>query len=423
MIAMLGVSLYILADTFFIARALGPVGLTALNFAIVVYSVIQGMGLMIGTGGAIDFSVRYSKGSTSGDKPFRQSILLGAAFGLLCLLAGLLLPEEISKFLGADALTLGSTKTYVALILSFAPVFILNNILIAFVRNDQDPGLAMAAMMLSSLANIVLDYFFMFPLGMGMFGAALATGLSPLISIGILLLHFRIRSSRFHLTRGALEKDRLLRVLKLGLPSLITELAAAVTLFTFNLIILKLAGNLGVAAYGIVANVAIIASALFTGLAQGIQPLASQYFAKGQSAFLKKLLKLSLVSAFIMASCALLLVFSRTTQIAGLFNEQNNRELAAMAESGLKIYFTGFLFAGVNIVMISFLAATLKTRLAILISVLRSSLILIPAVVILSGWFQLKGVWASFLVTELIISLLSLFLGWRGSKGKSGPAN
>ena len=89
-----------------------------------------------------------------------------------------------------------------------------------------------------------------------------------------------------------------------------------------------------------------------------------------------------------------------------------------MAESGLKIYFTGFLFAGLNIVMITFLAATLRTRQAILISVLRSSLILIPAVLILSGLFQLKGVWGSFLFTELLVSLLTVLVSWRGSKGK-----
>lgn len=418
MIAMLGVSLYILADTFFIARALGPVGLTALNFAIVIYSVIQGLGLMIATGGAIDFSMRYSKGSEAGDKPFRHTLLLGAAFGLLCILTGILLPEAISRLLGADAQTLGPTKTYITLILWFAPVFILNNILIAFVRNDQDPGLAMGAMIVSSLSNIVLDYFFMFPLGMGMFGAALATGLSPLISISILLLHYRLRSSRFHLTNGPLETSRLLRILQLGVPSLITELAVSVTLFTFNLVILRLAGNLGVAAYGIIANVAIIATALFTGLAQGIQPLASQYHGKGQGASLRTLLKLSLVFALAMAIGTILVVFAWTTQIAGIFNSQNNQELAAMAESGLKIYFTGFLFAGLNIVMITFLAATLRTRQAILISVLRSSLILIPAVLILSGLFQLKGVWGSFLFTELLVSLLTVLVSWRGSKGK-----
>lgn len=406
MIAMMGVSLYILADTFFIARALGPVGLTALNFAIVIYSLIQGMGLMIATGGAIDFSVRLHKGAEAGDKPFRHALAAAALVSLVSMILALVAPDAIARALGADATTMAPTRIYVALILGFAPAFILNNILIAFVRNDGAPNLAMGAMILSSLTNIILDWIFMFPLGMGMFGAALATGLSPLVSIGI-LIRFGRRNRRFRWIQGPIEASRLAHLMKLGIPALVTELAAAVTLFTFNRIILALAGNLGVAAYGIVANVAIIATALYTGLGQGIQPLASQYYARREALSLSRLLRYALCSAFVVSVVSLVFIWSFTPQIAGVFNEGRDPDLAAMAEWGLRIYFTGFLLAGLNIVVISFLSATLNTRRAVILSLLRSSLILIPAVLILAHWFGLTGIWSSFLVTEVLVGILA----------------
>ncbi len=421
MLAMLGVSVYILADTFFIARALGPTGLTALNFAIVIFSLIQGAGLMIGTGGAIDFSVRVSRSGKSGDKPFYNALILAGAFAVLFMLAGSIFSREISLFLGADSETLAPTRVYVTTILLFSPLFLANNILLAFVRNDQEPGLAMNAMLVSSLANILLDYIFMFPLGMGMFGAALATAVSPLISMMILMVHFRAGRSRFRLRRKRAEAEHILRIMVLGVPSLITELAAAVTLFTFNIVILRLAGNIGVAAYGVIANVAIIATALFTGLAQGIQPLASHYFAASDSISLRKILKYGVITANFLSVVLIGAVVMFSEPIVAIFNGENNRELALIADQGIQLYFAGFLFAGINIILISYLSATLKTSQAIWISVLRSSLILIPVVLIMSHFFGLTGIWLSFLLTEFIVLALSLISSISNSKKIIAP--
>lgn len=173
------------------------------------------------------------------------------------------------------------------------------------------------------------------------------------------------------------------------------------------------------AAYGIIANVAIIATALFTGLAQGIQPLASQYYAGDREDALKVLLRLALTAALILAAGSILAVLVFTRQIAAVFNEQQNAELAAMAQRGLRLYFLGFLPAGLNIVMISFLSATLRTGQAVLVSVLRSSLILIPAVLILSRFFGLTGTWLSFLVTELLVVVFTLATGRRHARRRS----
>ena len=136
----------------------------------------------------------------------------------------------------------------------------------------------MAAMLTGSFSNILLDYVFLFPLNMGIFGAALATGFAPVISIGLLSLHFIRGKNRFawSFDQRALGR-RVLDICSLGISAFINELSSAVVLIVFNLLILRLAGNTGVAAYGIVANLALVAVSVFTGISQGSQPLISVF--------------------------------------------------------------------------------------------------------------------------------------------------
>lgn len=417
MLAMLGVSFYVVADTFFIAKVLGPVGLTALNFAIVIFFLIHGIGLMLGTGGAIDFSVRVSRKDGSGNESFMNAMTLAALFSLSFILAGAIFSQDISLFLGADDATFAPTQVYVKTLLYFSPFFIANNIMLAFVRNDHNPTLSMNAMLISSMANIALDYIFMFPFGMGMFGAVLATSLSPVISLMILMLHFQGGKSRFKLHLKKPNFPHFKRIMKLGTPALITELAAAITMFTFNLVIMGLAGNIGVAAYGVIANVAVFATALYGGLGQGVQPLASRYYALEDEKSLKHTLKYGVITVFLIAFLLVGTVFLFSEQIVAIFNEENNRELANIANHGIKIYFMGFFFGGLNILSISYLSAILKTQGAVVVSVLRSSVVLIPMVLLLSQIWGLTGIWFSFIVTEFIVFLLTL-AGIRHSKNK-----
>lgn len=409
-LAMVGVSIYILADTYFISKALGAIGLAALNFAIVIFTLIQGVGLMIGIGGAIDFTVRKSERGNSGETSFLHALLVGLLFSMIFILLGLFFPTQLSLFLGADEVTLAPTRSYIITILGFSPFFILNNIVLAFARNDNNPRLAMIAMIVSSFSNIILDYIFIFPLSMGIFGAAFATGLSPIISLCILTTHFKHSSISLQLFKCKLEVKRLVRILILGLPSFVTEFASAITLFTFNIVILKIAGNIGVAAYGVIANVAIIATALFTGVAQGIQPLISNYFAKSDRSGVRNVLKYSLVTSLVLSITIYLMIFIFSGNIVSVFNSQNNKVLATIAESGLKIYFTGFVFAGINIVLISFFSATSNTIKAMTISILRSSLLLIPTVIFLSVFFGVYGVWVAFVITELAVTVLTYLI-------------
>lgn len=408
-IGMLGLSCYILADTFFVAKALGTSGLAALNLSISVFSIVHGIGLMLGIGGATRFNISKNSGDSSrSNTAFCHALIGGAFFSILFLLIGLFLPAPLSGLLGADSFTLPFTKIYVSTILKFSPCFILNNILLAFIRNDDNPRLSMTAMLVSSLSNILLDYLFMFPLSMGIFGAALATSLSPVISMCILSVHFFCKKNTFSIQKCKIALSSLLDIAALGFSALITELASAIVLITFNLIILRIGGNTNVAAYGIVANIALIITAIFVGVAQGIQPLASNFFGTRRCRELRSLLTYSLILTVILSLAAYGLLAFFASPIAAAFNSEGDPALASIAVRGMKLYFIGFLFAGINIIGAAFLSALSNYKSALRISLMRGCVFIIPLALLFGFLFQMTGIWLSFVVTEFIVCILTV---------------
>lgn len=411
-LGMLAMSCYILADTFFVAAALGPDGLTALNFCISIFSILQGFGLMFGIGGATRYVIEKTSGEQkNADTIFTHTILLGVITAFFFVIIGIFFSTPLLTTLGADNMTLPLGKTYLTTLLCFAPCFLVNNILLAFIRNDNQPRLSMAAMIISSFSNILLDYIFMFPLSMGMFGAAFATGLSPVISIAILSTHLIKKRNGFHLCIIKINVKKIIDICLLGLSSMIGELSSAIALITFNLVILKIAGNMGVAAYGIVANIALVATAIFTGVAQGIQPLVSQSYGQNKKAEGRKIYQYAKVTSLCLALVIYLVIYTAKTPIAHVFNRDNDQLLTMLAVNGLEIYFAGFFFAGINIVTAAYLSASNRPRAAFTISIMRSLFLIVPAVIILSGLFEMTGVWLAFVATEAIVCVISVVRG------------
>lgn len=420
-LGMIGFSCYVLADTFFIAQAVGPIGLTALNFSLPIFSVLSGFGLMFGIGGATRYSINKNGEGEEGDNSaLFCSIIMGAVVSLVFFVAAAFFVTPLAGALGADAEALPLTTVYMKTFMWFAPLFILNNIVVAFVRNDNDPNLAMAAMLISSFSNILFDYIFVFPLNLGMFGAALATGISPAISLCFLAFHFKKPNNHLRFKAVKIEFAECRQIMFFGFSSFIGELASATTLLIFNLVILRIAGNIGVAAYGIVANTALVATAVFTGMSQGIQPLASEWYGLREWVKIKKLLSVSVVTSVLASVVIYLTLFFTSGIIVSLFNSENNSILTQLAQNGLDIYFLGFFFAGLNIIAAAFLSAIAHPKAAFLISILRSCVVIIPAVFLLSTLFKINGVWLSFVVTELIVSVFSLAFLFKTFKNIEG---
>ena len=389
---------------------MGVDGLTALNLAIPLYTFINGTGLMIGIGGGSRYAVlRAKRENDKADSIFTYSIQIGILIGLFFFIIGIFLGDKISYLLGADKITFKMTSTYLKTIMSFAPLFILNNIFLAFVRNDGDPKLAMGGMLLGSFSNIVLDYVFIFLLKLEMFGAAFATGLAPVISMCVLSLYLIKKRNQFHLKKEKLNISKVLELCGTGASSFITEISSGIVLIVFNAVILKLEGNIGVAAYGVVANLALVVIAIFTGIAQGVQPLVSKSYGSKDKEQLYYILRYSIILSIIVAISVYTAVFFSDTTLVSIFNKENNKKLFTLAVNGLHIYFTGFLFAGINIILSVFFSSMEHSKTGFIISITRGFVAIVPAVLMLSYIFGMTGVWLSFPIAEIFASFSVIY--------------
>lgn len=398
-LGMLGISCYILADTFFVANGVGPGGLAALNLAIPVYSIVHGAGLMAGIGGATRFSLSKDKNI------FTQAVFYVLMMAAFFVSAGFFFSDEIASLLGADCETIENTSVYLKVILCFSPAFLMNNILLCFVRNDGEPKLPMAAMLLGSFLNVVLDYIFIFPCNMGMFGAALATGIAPVVGICTSTVHFIRKRNTFKISRCRVRFKSLRDISMLGLSSFVTEVSSAAVIIVFNMIILKIDGNPGVAAYGIVANIALVIISVFTGISQGMQPIVSRSFALGEKTNVSKVLKYGIFTAVLLSSVIYAASFIFAEGIANIFNSDKDPYLTATAAKGMRIYFASFLLLGINMLLSAYYSAVGKANTGFVISFMRGFAVIIPAALLLSGLLKMTGVWLSAAVSEAAVLL------------------
>lgn len=407
----LAYSCYTLADTFFVSSALGSNGLAALNLAFPVLCFINGTGLMIGIGGGTKFTVSKIRGEKDkANRVFTNSVYLVLVFSVLFFLSGVFLSDKIVCLLGADDTIFTMTNTYLQTMLFFAPAFLINNLLQCFVRNDGSPSLSMAAMITGSLSNVVLDYIFVFPLDMGIFGAILATGLAPVISIMVLSPYILKRKNSFHLTKCLPDIRRLFVIISGGVPAFVTEASSGVTMLVFNSIILRLAGNVGVAAYGIVAAVSLVVVAIYTGLSQGIQPIISKSHGLKNKDGVKAIFRYSLITSVLLSAVIYSSIFFGAQPIAAVFNSEHNEVLQNIAVTGLKIYFISCPFVGFNIVASTCFVSTENPKPANIISVLRGFIVIIPMAFLMSSLLEMLGIWLAFPLTELIVAVTGMGL-------------
>lgn len=198
---------------------------------------------------------------------------------------------------------------------------------------------------------------------------------------------------------------------QLGVSAFVGEISSAVITFIFNMLILGLTGSTGVAAYGVVANLSLVGMAIMNGMAQGVQPLISESFGKGAFDDVKKLLHWGLTCVVAIEVIMVALVWSFTDPFISVFNSENNQLLLEYAHVGLRLYFLGFLFAGVNIMLVAYFSATANARPAIIGSLLRGAVAIGACAIVLSMIWGMNGVWLSFLTSEIITFAVLLILG------------
>lgn len=402
----LGISVYILIDTFFISLGMGADGLAALNLCLPVFNFINGFGLMLGMGGGSRFSMLYCRTERSEtDKIYTNAFYAALAVSAGFVLAGAFFSAQLTRLLGADSVVFAEAHSYLRTVLLFAPAFILNNLLVCFVRNDGAPKLATASVLGSSFANIVLDYVFIFELGMGMKGAALATCISPIISMAIMSIHFVTGWNAFRLRFIHPSKRIIRNISSLGMHAFVTEISGGIVLIVFNFVLYRLCGNTGIAAYSVIANLAIVFTAVFTGLSGGVQPLLCKYHGRHNDAAAKYLLRLSVRTAMVLALLAYSLVYLNTAGFVSAFNGQEHEGLAEIAENGLRLYFLFMPFMGINSVFCVYFTSCEKPRISQILSLMRGTLLVIPLAFLFYTMRSVNGIWLTIPIAEFLTTM------------------
>ena len=404
-IGMLVNAIYNIVDRMFIGNApeLGAIGLAGISICYPVTLVLMAISLMIGMGGATRFSIALGQGKKEeAGKYMGNGLTLTIILGLVFMILGNVFLAPMLRLLGASKTVLPYAESYLSIIL-YGAVFQCiamagNN----FSRAQGNPKNAMISQLIGAGFNILFDYIFMFPLNLGFLGAALATALSPVVTMLVCSTHYLGKNNHveFHWRKPSLR--RIIRCCQLGVSAFFAEISSAVITIIFNMLILRIAGNIGIAAYGVVANISLVAMAILNGFAQGAQPLISQSYGKGEHDLVRKFLNWSLAAALLIELVIVVLIYGFTDTFISIFNSEHNLQLLAYAHTGLRLYFLGFLVAGINIVLVAYFSAIDRARPAVLGSVMRGIIAIAFCAILFSQILGLNGFWLSFLGSEII---------------------
>lgn len=267
-------SFYCMADVFFVGAAVGSDGLAALNVALPVFTLFSAFSLMVGVGTATTASILTGQGQTQQtNRVFTQSMVLLAVVGLTLTLLTSVFIVPLARVFGATDRILTEVVDYMRPINLLAFAYIFSGALGVIIRADGNPRLVMIAGTTGNICNIVLDYVFTMKLGMGMFGAGLATILGHCVAVLLYLLHFALHQNHLHLTRNFFDPAACVRVLRNGIGSSILELSAGLIVLLFNIALLRVSGEAAVAIFSVLSNIAYVGKGVFNGMAQAAQPI------------------------------------------------------------------------------------------------------------------------------------------------------
>lgn len=416
-------SVYLLVDTLIIGQGVGALGISALNIFMPFFLLFNGIGLLFGIGSGILISSEDGMGNK---KKANQYFATGFVSILsIAIILGLIWNyylQPLCVILGANSDTIDLVLEYGKCIMAFAPVFMMSNYFAPIVRNMKNPKLVMCAVLTGSVLNVILDYVFVFPMDMGMFGAAAATVIGSLTTLLVLSTHFIKKQNRVKINKETISLNLLAPIFKCGFSSLIMEVASGFVIFIFNIQILKYIGNNGIVVYGIISNCVLVGLALFNGVAQAAQPIIATNFGAGLNTRVKKVLKYALITTTIIGVSLFAVVFLFTGQIIKVF-VQANSEILSVGIPALRLYLSAFCIMNINILISSYFQSVGKEKVAIYISIIRGFLLNIVLAFLLPSVLPSTVLWVVVPVSELITLVCITVYAKRNTSFKNTSLN
>lgn len=409
-------SIYVLADTIMIGKGLGSVAMAALNIALPIYNIFFGLGLLFGVGGSVLMSIYRGRGEKEkADAYFTAAFLMNLAVWLILLIFCVLFMEDLAWILGGTEETMPYIMEYIPYIIWGMGAYFFSSFLQTFVRNDGAPNLAMNAVIAGGVTNIVLDYVFIFPMDMGMAGAAIATVIGSCLTVFMLAAHFFTKKNQLEWNFRGIKRSYLKEIIMNGTASFLIEIASGITIFVFNLQLLRYVGNTGVTVYGIICNTAIVVTCLSKGVNQAAQPILSVNYGAGLKKRTGEVQKLTMITSLIVCGVIVLIGVVIPDFFTYIFLNPD-KNILSMSGDAVRIYFIGFLFMAVNMVYICYFQAIVKNSYALLLCLLRGCILVLVFVYVLPLFLGVYGIWLAFPAAEL----LTMFAGHHYTKKTEG---
>lgn len=393
LIGMFSNSLYCLVDVYFISIGSGSIGLAALNIAMPLYTIYSAIGLLLGVGASTLISIAHGASDDHlKNKSFTLSMVVMCIIGVLISIFGTIFVKEFAYALGSSDELLENVILYMRPITITAAPFIIMYATSILLRSDHNPKLAMMAMMVGNLSNIVLDYVFVIVFQMGIEGASIATAISPVLTIMVASIHFLKKQNTVKFVKEFFDISILKRLFSAGLGSGIMEISAGVVIIVFNAVILSVGDAQALAAYAIITNIAYVMKGLLAGFAQSAQPLISANYGAGNKSMIREVLNISIRSSILFSSFVYLLFLCIPEAIASIFASADTH-LIDLAARGIKIYFISLVFMAVNTVMMYYFQSMEEGRASTFIALIKGFVFILIGIVVLVPMFGLDGVW------------------------------
>ena len=415
-VMMIFTSIYSVVDGLFVSNYVGKTALAAINLILPFMMGISALGFMIGTGGSAIVGKTLGEGRhEKANEYFSMLVYVTAVLGIVVTVLGELFVPVMAKALGAEGALLDNCVLYGRLTLISMPAFMLQNVFQSFFVTAEKPKLGLGVIVTAGVTNMVLDLLFVGIFGWGLAGAGVATVCGELIGGLFPIFYFgRKNSSLLRLGRTDFHGDVLLKTCVNGSSELMTNVSSSIVNALYNMQLMALVGENGVASYGTIMYVNFVFISIFLGYSIGSAPIISYHYGAGNGDELRSLFRksLRLISAWGvgLAVLAQLLAYPAAKVFVGY-----DSELLAMTEQGFRIFCLVYLINGFNIFGSSFFTALNNGVVSAVISFLRTLVFQIGAVLILPGIFGMDGIWSAVVVAELLTLCVTLifFVGCR----------
>ncbi len=401
-------SIYTLTDAIVIGKGVGADALAALSITTPLLCILMSMGILFGVGGSVQMNVY--RGTGNYDKANRFFTLsfftLAVIAGILWLVYGFGI-SSLLHLMGANETLYPYALAYMRYINIFLPVAVFSNYIAIFVRADGDPNRAMLGVMTGGVVNIVLDIVFVFPVQMGIGGAALASAIGMVIQVIVGTTHFFSKKNQLKFIKPKHILSSVGQIISNGIPSFFNEFANGFIVLLFNIQILKYCGESALSVYSVISNCVILFNSLFTGVGQSIQPIIATNYGAAKWDRIKKVRNMAYVTILILGAVFSLSGILFPEVVCSVFMNPNE-EMQAIAQSGLRRYFIAFLPMGVNLLTSYYLQSILSVKKSLTISLLRNVILSTIAILTFPLIFGKNSLWLVMPVVEVVVLVLSM---------------